>query len=202
MNQGYFVEQELMYRADIYRQNIDPDQSDMKCDLQKEVEDNTKTDCLMKTLLTDIILQHLKINVGEYAHYECQGCRIDHPSQKYHDICLWTTPKEWIEDYHYHEPALECLNIYNVLKDFDNQMWTNLFGERRRTTSLKDMSDLTRGVQFLTPDETIQAYKCWQYFKNSQKELSEQWKTYWAKKLIESYEENNNTDPEQQIDTA
>ena len=61
---------------------------DEKSTLQKEVEDNDNINCLMKRLLKQAILAHLKMAVGDCAKHECQGCRIDHPSQKYHDMCL------------------------------------------------------------------------------------------------------------------
>ena len=78
------------------------------------------------------ILTCLKMAVGDCAKHECQGCRIDHPSQKYHDMCLWTSPREWIEDYRCHDPALEGLNIYDVMEDFDNRIWDYLYGDNWR----------------------------------------------------------------------
>ena len=54
--------------------------------------------------------------VGDCAKHEYHGCKINHQSQKYHDICLWTSPREWIEDYGCHDPALEGLNIYDVME--------------------------------------------------------------------------------------
>ena len=130
------------------------------------------------------ILTHLKMAVGDCAKHECQGCRIDHPSQKYHDMCLWTSPREWIEDYGCHDPALVGQNIYNVMEDFDKSIWKYLYGDKWRFPM-----DITTGINNLTPEENQEAYKNWQYFKKNQRGLTEQWKTYWAKKVIESYEE-------------
>ena len=59
--------------------------------------------------------------------------------------------------------------------------------------------DFTKGINHLTPEENKEAYKNWQYFKKNQSDLTEQWKTYWAKKCIESYEEKEpeeNENPE------
>ena len=81
-----------MYQKDAYSATFQS--SDEKSTLQKEVEDNVNIDCLMKTLLKQAILTRLKMAVGDCAKHECQGCRIDHPSQKYHDMCLWTSPRE------------------------------------------------------------------------------------------------------------
>ena len=116
---------------------------------------------------------------------------MNHSSQKYHDICLWTSPREWIEDYGCHDLALEGLNIYDVMEDFDNRIWNYLYGDNWRHPT-----DFTTGISHLTPEENQEAYKNWQYFKNNQSDLTEQWKTYWAKELIESYEEKETEENE------
>ena len=189
MNAGYFIEQDLMYQTDAYSATVQP--SDEKSTLQKEVEDNEDIDCLMKTLLKQAILTCLKMAVGDCAKHECHGCKMNHPSQKYHDICLWNSPREWIEDYGCHDPALEGLNIYDVMEDFDNRIWNYLYGD-----NWQHPMDLTTGINHLTPEENQEAYKNWQYFKKYQSDLTEQWKTYWAKKLIESYEEKETEEKE------
>ena len=182
MNAGYFIEQESVYLTDACCATFQS--SDEKSTSQKEVEDNNNIDCLMKTLLKQAILTCLKMGVGNCAKHECQGCRIDHPSQKHHDVCLWTSPKEWIEDYGCHYPALEGLNIYDVMEDFDNIIWNYPYGDKWRHPM-----EFTTAINHLTPEDNQEAYKNWRYFKNNQRDLTEQWKTYWAKKLIESYEE-------------
>ena len=50
-------------------------------------------------------------------------------------------------------------------------------------------------------EENQEAYKNWQYFKKNQSDLTEQWKTYWAKKLIESYEEKETEENEKSPET-
>ena len=67
-----------------------------------------------QTFLIKAILSQLKQNVREYVEHEWHGYRINHQSQKQYDICLWTTPVEWIRDYDFHEPVLKRLNIYEV----------------------------------------------------------------------------------------
>ena len=108
----------------------------------------------MKTLLKQTILTCLKMAVGYCAKHESQGCRIDHSSQKYHDMCLWTSPKEWIEDYVYHNLALEVLNIYDVMEYFDNRIWNYLYGDKWR-----HLMYFTTGINNLTPEENQEAYK-------------------------------------------
>ena len=149
-----------MYQTHAYSATVQP--SDEKSTLQKEVEDNEDIDCLMKTLLKHAILTCLKMAVGDCAKHECHGCKMNHPSQKYHDICLWTSPREWIEDYGCHDPALEGLNIYDVMKDFDDRISNYLYGD-----SLRHPMDFTTGINHLTPEENQEAYKNWQYFKKN-----------------------------------
>ena len=206
MNAGYFIEQDLMYRTDAYSATVQP--SDEKSTLQKEEEDNEDIDCLIKTLLKQAILTCLKMAVGACAKHECHGCKMNHPSQKYHDICLCTSSREWIEDYGCHDPALEGLNIYDVMKDFDNRIWNYLYGDNWRHPmdnriwnylygdNWRHPMDFTTGINHLTPEENQEAYKNWQYFKKNQSDLTEPWKTYWAKKLIESYEEKETEENE------
>ena len=45
----------------------------------------------------------------------------------------------------------------------------------------------TDAIRQLTPKLSIETYKNWQYFKKNQRDMTDQWKTFWAKKLLESY---------------
>ena len=177
MHQGYYIEKDLEYQADVYRQTFSSHASDEPSALQKEVEGQ---DVKRENFLVKAVLMNLREGVRDYVRHECQGCRIDHPSQKYHDMCLWTTAEEWITDYKYHEPALECLNIFDVLEDFDDLMWEHMMGSKRKSIE---------AVHLLTPELTNEVYKDWQYFKNNQSDMTDQWKTFWANKLLESYQE-------------
>ena len=85
-----------MYQTDAYSATVQP--SDEKSTLQKEVEDNEDIvfyEDSSKTSHIDLS----KDGSWRLAKHECHGCKMNHPSQKYHDICLWTSPREWIEDY-------------------------------------------------------------------------------------------------------
>ena len=48
-----------------------------------------------------------------------------------------------------------------------------------------------KAVHLLTPEDV---YKSWQYFKKSQRELIDQCKMFWAKKLLESYTAEEKTE--------
>ena len=189
MNPGYYIEQDLLYQADTYGEEFWPYGPDGPSTLQKEVEEIEVVEeddcCHIKDFLIKATLMNLREGVKDYARHECQGCRIDYPSQKYHDLCLWTSPQEWIQDFKYHEPALECLNIYNVMEDWDETICDYLKDPKARKI---------KAVHLLTPEEVEEAYKSWQYFKKSQRELTDQWKKFWAKKLLESYTSEEKTE--------
>ena len=103
------------------------------------------------------------------ARYECEWYRIDHTSQKYHDLCLWTSPQEWIQDYKYQEPVLECLNIYSFMEGWDVTICDYLMEPKARET---------KAIHLPAAEETEESYKSWQYLKKSQRYLTEQWKNF------------------------
>ena len=192
MHQGYYIEKDLIYQADVYGQTFLSHQSEESSALQKEVEGHAGS-FQKENFLTKAILMNLREGVRDHARHECQGCRIDHPSQKHHDMCLWTTAEEWINDYKYHEPALECLNHYDVIEDLDEILWEHMMGSKRKSTD---------AIHLLTPELTIETYKNWQYFKKNQRDMTDQWKTFWAKKLLESYQETDQESTTQEEKTT
>ena len=77
MNPGYFIEQELIYQADIYRQTFWPHGSDGPSVLQKEVEEIEGMEeddcCYIKGFLIKATLMNLREGVRDDARHECQG---------------------------------------------------------------------------------------------------------------------------------
>ena len=90
-------------------------------------------------------------------------------------MCLWTSPREWIEDYGCHDPALEGLNIYNVMENFDNKIWNYLYAEKWQYSMA-----FTTGINHLMPEENQETYKT-EVLRGNQKDFTEQWKTYWPR---------------------
>ena len=82
-------------------------------------------------------------------------------------ICVFGLLQE--NDYGCHDLALEGLNIYDVMEDFDISIWNYLYGDKWRYPM-----DTTPGINHLTPEENQEAYKNWQYFKKNQRGLTEQ----------------------------
>ena len=139
MNTGYFVEQELKFRVDCYEQLHGPyskEPGELEDELEQVLHPKIRSVCdengeLLKeydepspktligkdmTALIFAMLKNLRIAVSEYAQHEREGC-----SQKHHMLCLGAGDDS-IRDLNYHEPALECLNIYNVLKDWNPEL--------------------------------------------------------------------------------
>lgn len=144
---------------------------------------------LIKTTLIDAMLRNLNEAIGQYARHECQGCKIDHPSQKYHAMCLWTKPKGWVEDYGLHRHALNSLNIYDIIKAWDDILF-QLQPEEERRYGYED----SRGLEHLTPRERVEAYKNWTFMKDSHYKsctdpaYRKLWNDFWKQKLIEFYD--------------
>ena len=117
----------------------------------------------------------LKDAIADYARHECTGCRIDHPSQKYHDLCLWTAPTDWIVDYGYDEAALSCLDIYEIIQEWDSLLWL----------------EKTRRLRDLSPREAVEAYKNWMFLRNNQNSYrsdpstNKEWRDFWKQKLLQ-----------------
>ncbi|MCG7867516.1 MAG: hypothetical protein JAY74_14275, partial [Candidatus Thiodiazotropha taylori] len=106
----------------------------------------------------------------------------DLPSQLDHRVCLMASPEDWVLGYKFYEKALEFLNIYEVMND-----WDSIIYEARVEKNL--IKKKGKGINVLLPDEQTEADKCWRYFENNQRDLTDQWKHFWAKKLLESYKE-------------
>ena len=89
-----------------------------------------------------------------------------------HMICLGAGDDR-IRDLHYHRSALECLNIYDVIKDWNHELCLR-FG-------LKDIAD-ARGIAHLTPEDAEEAYKNLMFVKKNQYyiPLNEDWKKYFG----------------------
>ncbi|MEW8546195.1 MAG: hypothetical protein AB2693_21970 [Candidatus Thiodiazotropha sp.] len=207
MHPGYFVEQELKFRVECYEQ-LHGSYSEEPGSLEDEIENmyhgQVRSMCdengellvefdvpPRRTYIgTDFwplicaMLKNLRQAVREYAQHECEGCRVNHPSQKYHMLCLRADGEDdWIRDLRYHEPALECLNIYDVMKDWNEELCLK-FG-------IKDIGE-ARGMSHLSPEEAVEAYKNWLFVKKNQysSPLTKDWKRYWGERIQESYHQD------------
>lgn len=140
--------------------------------------------------LKQVMLSHLKTAIAEYVRHECGGCRVDHPSQKHHRLCLWVKPKEWIEEYGIHEHVLNCLNVYDILVEWDELLWKERAEANHRRREYGDI----KGIAELTSRETVEVYKNWEFLKDSHYSYirgeNNHWKDFWKKALLEEYKDN------------
>ena len=117
----------------------------------------------------------LKDAIADYAQHEFTGCKIDHPSQKYQDLCLWTSPTVCLVDYSYDEASLRCLDIYEIIQEWDSLLWP----------------EKTRELSDLSPIEAVEAYKNWmflRYYQNryrSDPSTNKEWIEFWKQKLLQ-----------------
>ena len=121
MNPGYYIEEELILRDSSYTSYYGhvpgygllkneyggkPEEPIFQEWDYFEQKENDDEEAAEKDILTperrgyihDTLKQamvgKLKDAIADYARHESTGCKIDHPSQKYHDLCLWTSPTD------------------------------------------------------------------------------------------------------------
>lgn len=64
--------------------------------------------------LDDAVVEELQKLIHEEVVKNCEGCKIEHPSQVQHDLCLFTSPIEWTEQYI--DLALVKLDVCEVME--------------------------------------------------------------------------------------
>lgn len=92
---------------------------------------------------------------------DCPGCRVDHPSQLKHTLCLFTTTDDWVD--FYIDIALKSVNLYRVIEHW--------YPELESKT--------------LTGNEIVEAWRYWTHKKQEFQEKSsdEDWIATWAERL-------------------
>ena len=184
MSKGYFIEQTLLLQGEIRSYTLWGKKPVTTSTLQKEVEGTYAQKNTVKDFLIGVVVMNLKSGIRECAKHECFGCKFDRSSHFDHNVCQLASPEDWIKGYKFHEKALEFLNIYDVMNDWD----TIIYEARVEKNPIEKTG---KGINVLLPSEQEEADKCWQYFKNNQRELTDKWKQFWANKLLESYKEEN-----------
>ena len=129
----------------------------------------------VKDFLITVLVMNLKSGIKECAKHDCFGCKVDRLSHFDHNVCQIASQEDWIKGYKFHEKALEFLN-------------TIIYEARVEKNPIEKGG---KGINVLLPPEQEEADKCWRYFKNNQRDLTDQWKQFWANKLLESYKEEN-----------
>ena len=180
MNRGYYIEQELTYRVESFTWLHEPISAEpsmlrdgmghriIKHPTPKEDTPFHKMDSGRAfATLKKAMVNYLTQAFGDYAQREGQGCKIDHPSQKHHDICLWNGPQEWIGEFNYHLKALECLNV-DIIQHRDEELWSSYPGEKRK----RDQENC-KGLILLSPKAAVEANKIWEFLKQNQKGLTD-----------------------------
>ena len=184
MSKGYFIEQTLLIQGEIRMYTLWGKKPVTTSALQKEVEGTCAKKNTVEDFLIGVVVMNLKSGIRECAKHDCFGCKFDRSSHFDHNVCLMASPKDWIKGYKFHEKALEFLNIYDVMNDWD----TIIYEARVEKNPIEKKG---KGINVLLPFEQEEADKCWRYFKNNQRDLTDQWKQFWANKLLESYKEEN-----------
>ena len=182
MSKGYFIEQTLLLQREIRSYTLWGKKTVTTSALQKEVEGACAQKNTVKDFLIGVVVMNLKRGIRECAKHGCFGCKFDRSSLFDHNVCLMASPEDWIKGYKFHEKALEFLNIYDVIND-----WDTIINEAR--VEKNPIEKKGKGINVLLPFEQEEADQCWRYFKNNQRNLTDQWKQFRANKLLESYKE-------------
>ena len=72
---------------------------------------------------------NLKSGIRECAKHDCFGCKFDRSNHFDHNVCLMASPEDWIKGYKFQEKALEFLNIYDVMNDWDTIIYEGKGGK-------------------------------------------------------------------------
>ncbi|MCG8075026.1 MAG: hypothetical protein JAY75_02140 [Candidatus Thiodiazotropha taylori] len=185
MHRGYYIEEELKDYL-LWSDSTSSGSGMLQKEFEGLLEDNERLE--RGKWIKDTLIQAMKINlrtaIFDYARHQCQGCRVNHPSQKYHDLCLWTKPNEWITDYGIHIHALKNLYVYDVIQKWDQLLLEEIPSEQRRN----EYGAMT-GLDHLTPSEKVEAYKNWVFLKNSHNRYGRkpeytEWRDFWKYKLL------------------
>ena len=75
---------------------------------EKHLQDKINMQIIIERALKHVITSELQDIIIKYVKRDCYGCQVDHPSQIRHTLCLFSTPKEWIDLY-----------LVNAFRDLD-----------------------------------------------------------------------------------
>ncbi len=121
--------------------------------------------------LTDSIVEELQQNIYKEVRINCEGCKIDHPSQTRHILCLFSTTAEWTDQFI--DLVLLKLDIHKVM-----ERWYPRLCELE-----------------LNPKETYEAYKQWTELKASfnkhRVHFNHQLASMWSEKVKTKYNDGN-----------
>ena len=105
------------------------------------------------------LIEHLRYLIGEEVVLNCNGCRIDHPSQTQHDCVMMDTDDRTNL---YLFKAVEKMDQFDVM-----EKWY---------PKLQDME--------LNDQELLEAYRLWRTIKKKHNlKLNESWLDYWGKRI-------------------
>ena len=66
------------------------------------------------------VIEELQTLIFLQVHSDCEGCKVNHPSQTRHQLCLFTPPDVWVD--FYLDMALQKLDLNNVMDNWYPQI--------------------------------------------------------------------------------
>lgn len=119
---------------------------------------SSRTDFLQECL-NHHVTEALQSLIYNQVHKDCYGCRVNHPSQVQHVLCLYTNTEEWTELYI--QKAIQRLDVFKVMEKWYPELVT------------------------LTDSEKGDACRLWIQFKEelTQNQFIDQWISVWAERV-------------------
>ena len=65
--------------------------------------------------------QELLSLIGDLIFEHCEGCKINHPSQEYHDCLTAKSPRSCVEDYF--ETAWDCWDHAQLMSEYKKEVF-------------------------------------------------------------------------------
>ena len=141
--------------------------------LQLQHEANSATDTPPSAPIVDVITEYLYQDIIEdlqtlifdQVHQDCEGCKVNHPSQLRHQLCLFTSTEDWVD--FYLDLALETLDLDKVMERWYPQI--------EQTEA--------------SPSDRKVAFQLWEGIKQDfQSKLSDNsWKDQWGSRVKEAW---------------
>lgn len=122
---------------------------------------------MLEELLNYYTVEELQTAIYDEVHRDCEGCKVNHPSQMKHMLCLFTSTDDWVE--FYIDTAFKKVNLYKVMS-----LW---YPELQRMQ--------------LSDNEKVKAYQMWTDIKegweHNRSDLQEEWISVWAERVIKAW---------------
>ena len=105
---------ELQYNMSLWMENQSQPETVEELKIESEPTLSERQDAIEK-LLIDAFADHLRYEIVTLTNENCNGCKIDHPSQRQHDCCMMDNTTM---TFNYLDAAMERIDQEKAMKTF------------------------------------------------------------------------------------